>query len=229
MKKYFMLLIPIPFFSFLITACNKAEDPPLHPVAIAGSNLTITLPANSTLLDGTASFDPDGSVVAYKWSKLSGPGVISFDTPNSPTTRITGLREGTYEFKLTVVDNKGFGGTNTITIWVVFPELKNELIFENLSWNFWQDIGDPTGTFDETYLSATLSVNLVQNWAYRVFVKTVASATWVEAKPPVDGKEHRPFTYWVDINTPDSARITVWALDDPRSLPGTPASLKMNY
>ena len=178
MKKYFILLtISIPFFSFLITACNKAEDPPLHPVAIAGSNLTITLPANSTLLDGTASFDPDGSIVAYYWSKLSGPGVVGFDTPNSPTTRITGLREGTYEFKLTVVDNKGFRGTNTVTIWVVYL-LKNELIFENLSWNFWQDVDDPTGNSDETYLFTKLSVKQGVKSLDSVFVKTGNSRHW---------------------------------------------------
>ena len=43
--------------------------PNQSPVANAGSAATITLPTNSATLDGSASSDPDGSIVSYKWVK----------------------------------------------------------------------------------------------------------------------------------------------------------------
>src|SRR5207344_1631413 len=72
------------------------------PVAKAGPDATIILPANSTNLNGSASYDPDGSVQSYYWTKLSGPSQynISNSTLASPT--LTSLVSGTYQFLLTI-------------------------------------------------------------------------------------------------------------------------------
>src|SRR5205823_4385723 len=43
------------------------------PVAKAGNDTTITLPRYDLNLDGSASFDPNGTILSYKWSKISGP------------------------------------------------------------------------------------------------------------------------------------------------------------
>ncbi len=50
---------------------NAAPNVP--PIANAGTSNTITLPVNSTSLDGSLSSDPDGSISAYAWTQISGP------------------------------------------------------------------------------------------------------------------------------------------------------------
>jgi Secretion system C-terminal sorting domain/PKD domain len=81
---------------------NAAVNQP--PVAVAGSNQTITLPTNSVTLDGSKSYDPDGSISAYAWSVISGPGA-TLTNASAASTVATGLSQGTYIFKLQVTDN----------------------------------------------------------------------------------------------------------------------------
>lgn len=94
---------------------NAANQP---PVANAGSNQTITLPTNTVSVNGSASKDPDGSIVSFNWSKTSGPSQGSITNASAISTTITNLVQGTYVFKLTVTDNNGATGTDSITITV---------------------------------------------------------------------------------------------------------------
>src|SRR5206468_1128745 len=50
------------------------------PVVDAGPNQTISWPSNQVVLSGTATDDglPPGSNLTFSWSKLSGPGVVTF-------------------------------------------------------------------------------------------------------------------------------------------------------
>ncbi|MEO5683828.1 MAG: PKD domain-containing protein, partial [Chitinophagaceae bacterium] len=87
------------------------------PVANAGTDVTLTLPANSITLDASASKDPDGAIVKYRWLKLSsGPGVIQDE--NAVRTTITGLAAGYYEISLAVTDNSGESSYDNINITV---------------------------------------------------------------------------------------------------------------
>ena len=45
----------------------------MPPLAKAGADTILVLPVDSLLLDGRASKDPDGRIVAFKWTKISGP------------------------------------------------------------------------------------------------------------------------------------------------------------
>src|SRR5690606_2244654 len=47
------------------------EKPNTSPVAKAGADKSITLPANSVALSGSAT-DVDGGALTYTWSKVSG-------------------------------------------------------------------------------------------------------------------------------------------------------------
>src|SRR5690606_16946107 len=87
-----------------------------NPIVSAGSNQTITLPTNSVTLRGTAS-DPDGSIVSYRWSKVSGPSGGS-TSATSATTTVTGLTEGSYVYNLKVTDNKGATASANVTVTV---------------------------------------------------------------------------------------------------------------
>ncbi len=87
------------------------------PTANAGPNQTITLPANSVILSGSGT-DPDGTVVAYLWTKISGPAAGTITNPGTAATSVTGLVQGTYQFELRVTDNSGAFGRDTMQVTV---------------------------------------------------------------------------------------------------------------
>ncbi|MGH2645513.1 MAG: PKD domain-containing protein, partial [Chitinophagaceae bacterium] len=90
----------------------------IPPVSKPGNPQTITLPVDSLLLDGSASFDPGGSIVSYLWVKKSGPLAFNIDSANSAKTEVTGLDTGTYIFTLTVTDDSGATASADVTVTV---------------------------------------------------------------------------------------------------------------
>lgn len=84
-----------------VLGSNKA------PIANPGADQNLMLPTNSTWLDGSASSDPDGSIVSYAWTKLSGPSGGDIASPTSAKTAVTNLVAGTYAYQLMVTDNGG--------------------------------------------------------------------------------------------------------------------------
>ena len=94
---------------------NAASNIP--PTANAGPNQTITLPVNSVILSGSGT-DPDGNIVAYLWTKISGPAAGTITNPGTAATSVTGLVQGTYQFELRVTDNAGAFGRDTMQVTV---------------------------------------------------------------------------------------------------------------
>ena len=92
------------------TTTNKA------PVADAGPDVEITLPANWTMLSGSGSADPDGSIVSYKWSAASADSWYNIEYPDRATTGVYNMNPGTYVFRLQVTDNKGATATDDVTV-----------------------------------------------------------------------------------------------------------------
>jgi C4-type Zn-finger protein len=97
---------------------NVNENPNKSPIAQAGKDIAITLPLNAVTLDGSTSSDPDGKIVAYKWTKESGPASAILGDAKAVSTKITDLTTGTYIFSLTVTDNKGASTSDDVTITV---------------------------------------------------------------------------------------------------------------
>jgi ribosomal protein L14 len=87
------------------------------PSANAGNNIVITLPTNSTTLNGTGT-DPDGTITTYAWTRVSGPTTYAFGSANASSTTVTGLVQGTYTFRLTVTDNSGATATDDVNVTV---------------------------------------------------------------------------------------------------------------
>src|SRR4029079_4277409 len=87
------------------------------PTANAGSNITMTLPTNSTTLNGSGT-DADGTIASYAWTRVSGPTTFTLGTANAATTTLTNLVQGVYVFRLTVTDNSGATGTDDVTVTV---------------------------------------------------------------------------------------------------------------
>ena len=87
------------------------------PTANAGADITITLPVNTTTLYGSGN-DPDGTIVSYAWTRVSGPTGYTLANTSSATTGLYNLVQGTYVFRLTITDNRGATATDNVTVTV---------------------------------------------------------------------------------------------------------------
>lgn len=74
------------------------------PIADAGPNMTVVLPAGSVTLDGSQSYDPEGEVITYAWEQIYGPSTVSYSDIATDQPIISDLEKGVYKFKLTVDD-----------------------------------------------------------------------------------------------------------------------------
>ena len=97
--------------------------PNQRPVAYAGPNQTIQLPADYGQLQGTG-YDPDGYIVSYLWRLISGPTGGAITNPNDSSTLIVALSPGVYNYELTVFDNAGATGKDTV--WVTIVDAPNQ-------------------------------------------------------------------------------------------------------
>jgi len=86
------------------------------PVANAGNDTTITVPANATLLNGSLSADPDNNITSFFWTKISGPLSFSIANPNSVQTQVVNLVQGVYQFELKVTDAVGLFSKDTMQV-----------------------------------------------------------------------------------------------------------------
>ncbi len=96
------------------------------PTANAGANQTINQPASVNLV-GTASDDGKPNppaTLTYAWTKVSGPGVVTFSNPSSLTTSASFSQAGTYVLNLQVSDSQ-LATNSTVTI-IVNPPVANQ-------------------------------------------------------------------------------------------------------
>ncbi|XP_016965332.1 dyslexia-associated protein KIAA0319-like protein [Drosophila biarmipes] len=88
------------------------------PIANAGGDHTITLPATAIYFNGSKSWD-DLAVVKYVWTRDEhslAAGVIVADTDKEPVMILTNLVQGRYVFTLTVSDDQGLTSSDTVSV-----------------------------------------------------------------------------------------------------------------
>lgn len=85
------------------------------PVADAGPDKELTLPVDSTMLDGSKSSD-DQQIASYMWEKTKGPDGVKIENVNSAVATVTGLQSGAYEFTLTVKDERNLQSQSTVSV-----------------------------------------------------------------------------------------------------------------
>jgi alpha-tubulin suppressor-like RCC1 family protein len=154
-----------------ISPCNTFTIPTdIPPVSVPGPNQTITLPTTTTILDGTASHDPDGTVVYYKWRQVGGPSGNTVLDSTYAKTRIAGLVAGTYVYRLTVTDNGWDSSATTITV-----------VVQNSSGNVPPTVSAGSNqTIELPTSSVTLTGTATGNNG-----ATISSTAWTEVSGPV--------------------------------------------
>jgi hypothetical protein len=104
---------------FSTTASSTASSGNRAPTVNAGADQTVTLPASANL-DGTVSDDnlpnPPGRVTTT-WTKVSGPGTVTFGSTSAIDTTASFSVAGTYVLRLTASDS-ALSGSDTIQITV---------------------------------------------------------------------------------------------------------------
>ncbi|MGH1439054.1 MAG: PKD domain-containing protein [Cellvibrionaceae bacterium] len=92
-----------------------------QPVANAGEDLNVQL-SQLTTLDGSSSYDPDGSSLTYNWVLSSAPdgNTASLTSPNSVSPTISPDVEGTYTAQLIVNDGVLDSVADTVSINVTY-------------------------------------------------------------------------------------------------------------
>ncbi|WP_309383174.1 PKD domain-containing protein [Cerasicoccus frondis] len=90
------------------------------PEVTAGEDQDIVLLANGAALNGTVTDDglaPGAATPGISWSKVSGPGQVTFGDVNMAATSASFSAEGTYVLELSATDGE-FTTTDTITLTV---------------------------------------------------------------------------------------------------------------
>ncbi|XP_042318512.1 dyslexia-associated protein KIAA0319 homolog isoform X3 [Sceloporus undulatus] len=97
------------------------------PRAVTGPDKELTFPVQSAILDGSMSTD-DFGIVYYHWENISGPSSLQMENVDSAIATVTGLRVGTYYFRLTVKDGQGLSSSATLSVTVKEDPKKNGLV-----------------------------------------------------------------------------------------------------
>jgi hypothetical protein len=104
-----------------------------RPIAIAGNSQNVQMPVNTVQLNGSASFDPDGTIDSYNWALLDGSNV-TIVSPSSANTLVRGLVPGNFTFRLTVTDNEGRTGSSQVTVSVTADPTEENIALNKQTW-----------------------------------------------------------------------------------------------
>lgn len=94
--------------STIINGANPA------PTVSAGPNQSVTLPANSVTLNGSAS--GGNGPLTLTWSEVSGPASVTFANPNSAVTQASFTTVGTYVLQLAATDGTNSASATAIVV-----------------------------------------------------------------------------------------------------------------
>jgi hypothetical protein len=100
-------------------SCEKCNNK--RPVARAGQDTSFYLPADAIVLHGDDSFDPDGKISTFNWSKLDGGADLKMEYTDSASTKVSQLTKGLYQFLLIVTDDGGLTARDTVIVAVKDP------------------------------------------------------------------------------------------------------------
>jgi hypothetical protein len=98
-------------FEVLTRRLVTGNDP---PVVDAGPD-QVGVAAGTIRLDGSASFDPDGDPIRFRWSQIAGP-TVALTGADTATPTFPAAEGNMYAFRLTVTDDKGAQGIGRVSV-----------------------------------------------------------------------------------------------------------------
>ena len=158
------------------------------PVAVAGPNQTVSLPANSVTLNASGSHDPDNNITSYSWTKIFGPSSFSMANAAAAQTQVTNLVEGEYMFRLQVKDAGNLVSENDV--WIIVDTLipSSIITFNNLTWQT-----------DCKLIVNNIYSSIPQGQVIKVYVRWIdlygTTSTWQYARPKHLSSNYELFNY----------------------------------
>ena len=184
------------------------------PVAAAGADQNITLPATALLTGSVTDDGNSGAPVSTIWSKASGPGTVTFGTPNAFSSTAIFSTAGTYVLTLTASDGD-LSGTDSLTIQVnagpnvapvvnAGPDQTVVLPVQALLAGIVSDDGQPGGAPTTLWskVSGPGTVNFAQVAAATTTAALSAPGTYVLMLTANDGALASSDTLVVTVNAP---------------------------
>ncbi|MFQ5638544.1 MAG: S8 family serine peptidase [bacterium] len=166
---------------------------PQAPVANAGPDQTVTDTDGNGVepvtLDGSASFDPDGTIVGYQWTE--GATVLGNAAIITPSFAV-----GTHNVTLTVTDNDGLTGSDNLVVTVNAPVV----------------VGPPsnlTADADRDKIDLRWTASSTPNVRYHVYRSTTAGGPYtlidsgIKKTKYTDKKLDVPVTYFYVVTAVD--------------------------
>lgn len=231
MKKMQVLFLQVFTGALLFLSCKKegvnlaSSEPNQLPFANAGRDTVIVLPVDSVLLDGSASYDPDGQIIFYEWRKITGPASFQLINSTAAKTMVKNLIEGNYLFELKAADNVGSFTKDTVQISVLPPSPSDKEYNIDLTWYVEQDFDD--FTLFHMYASLLNRPDLFDNPTRiisGVFVKQDSSNTWVKANLKSSADCVPPFSYLLD-----HVNLSIQSCKVDHNLAGKKVTVKLTF
>ena len=113
------LVITCFLFQISLISCSKNKQGDQQTVIVlksdAGSDRVVVIPRDTITIHGSG-YVSGGSIVSYQWTKIIGPSQVQIMNSSLASTLITGFVEGTYKFRLTVMDGRGVSADDTMSV-----------------------------------------------------------------------------------------------------------------
>jgi hypothetical protein len=140
------------------------------PVVNAGADQTISLSAAATL-SGSVTDDllPAPSQITISWSRVSGPGTVTFSAPNAANTTATFSQAGSYVLRLTASDGP-LSSSDDVSITVTTPPAGGT---NGLTAQYFNDPG--TGSRFTTLVLTRVDQSVDFNWGSSAPAPSVGS------------------------------------------------------
>jgi hypothetical protein len=75
------------------------------PVIVTNDSVEVILPSDTTTLDASESYDPDGQIRLFQWKLVNGPSNAALRNQNTAVLNLSGLVAGIYTFEILIRDN----------------------------------------------------------------------------------------------------------------------------
>lgn len=237
-----------------VTIWVKAQAPANTPPSVfAGDDQTVTLPASASLA-GIVSDDglPDPpAATSVAWSKVDGPGAVTFESPMSTNTLVSFGVAGTYVLRLTASDSM-LQSSDDITVVVQPPPVSGNFVknpgfeIDTTGWKGSSGTslsrvavprsGDWSGRLTNTGTASTrCTLNDSPNWMPTTQPSTYVLSAWVKGDAAGVGSTVRlSANEYVDQTRVGSKEVSVvltadWQKLEMSYVPASPGSSWLDY